>query len=432
MENRSSNPPGRYRWLIFGLLAVAYLLVYFHRLSPAVTALDMMEDLGTGGTLMGLLASMYFYPYALIQPPGGVLTDAWGPRRSVTLFFGLAGVGSILFGLISSISGALITRALVGLGVGLIFVPTTKILTSWFKPSEFSRMMGFLMALGGVGAYTATTPLALLSEKLGWRGSFVAIGIATTVLAAAIWFLVRDTPEEMGYDPVDDQAAQTPKANTIGLWQGIGMVISTAQFWPLAIWFFFIFGIFFSFGGLWGGPYFQHVYGLSRTETGNVLSMIALAMIIGSPAMSYLSDHVFKSRKKIIIISTVMVLMLSLTLYFYTDNIPIVGLYIWCFVFSIFASAIVVVVFTASKELFPVSISGTAVGFMNIFPFLGAAVMQPVLGWVLDYHSGGAESYTAEDYRAAFLVYVFLAVIGLVASLFIKETFPVPKRTESR
>ena len=57
----------RYRWLIFGILAFSYILVYFHRLCPAVVAEDMRRDLATGGGLLGLLGSAYFYPYAPVS-----------------------------------------------------------------------------------------------------------------------------------------------------------------------------------------------------------------------------------------------------------------------------------------------------------------------------------------------------------------------------
>ena len=190
--------PSRYRWVVFALLAGGYLLVYFHRLCPAVVALDMMEDLQAEAWLMGLLASAYFYPYALMQIPSGLLSDSWGPRKTITVFFLLAGVASILLGMTNSVEWAIGARVLVGLGVAMLFVPTMKVLTQWFRVSEFAMMAGVLMAVGGLGALSAASPLAWLSAQIGWRGSFMAIGAATLAMAAGIWFLVRNTPEEMG------------------------------------------------------------------------------------------------------------------------------------------------------------------------------------------------------------------------------------------
>ncbi|MGC9327095.1 MAG: MFS transporter, partial [Candidatus Hinthialibacter sp.] len=119
--------PGLYRWLVFFLLAVGYLLVNFHRLCPAVVAVDLMDDLKAGGSMMGLLASAYFYPYALMQIPSGLLSDSWGPRKTITTFFILAGVSSIAFGFASTAGWAIAARVFVGIGVAMFFVPIMKI-----------------------------------------------------------------------------------------------------------------------------------------------------------------------------------------------------------------------------------------------------------------------------------------------------------------
>ncbi len=414
-----------YRWVVFSLLAFGYLLVYFHRLCPAVVALDMQADLNTSGALLGFLAAAYFYPYALMQLPSGLLSDSWGPRKTITVFFTLAGVASIFLGLVESLGLAILARALVGLGVAMLFVPTMKVITNWFPAAVFARMTGILMAVGGLGAYTASRPLAWLSDLIGWRGSFVAIGAVTIVAALAIGFMVRNTPEEMGLPAVNPEAAGNPgKAPTIGLMRGMRMVLATGAFWVLAIWFFCTCSIFFSFGGLWGGPYLMQVYGLSKAEAGNVLSMLALAMIVGSPILSWTSDAVWHSRKKVIVLSAVMTLVLSLPLAFFTAGMSRPLLYLLCFLLGLFTSAVVVVAFASAKELFPIEIAGTSVGLVNLFPFLGGAVAPPILGAILEYQTKVHAGYSAAAYSRAFMLYVFLAVIALVAALFVRETLP--------
>ncbi|MCP4722990.1 MAG: MFS transporter [Desulfobacteraceae bacterium] len=412
-----------YRWVIFCLLAFGYLLVYFHRLCPAVVALDMQADLNTSGALLGFLAAAYFYPYALMQIPSGLLSDTWGPRKTITVFFALAGFSSIFLGMVGSLGLAILARILVGLGVAMLFVPTMKVITSWFKTEDFARMTGILMAVGGLGAYTAARPLAWLSDIIGWRGSFIVIGAVTIVLAAAIWFLVRNTPQDMGLPLVNKPVEDNPgKIKTIGLAQGIKIVLTSGPFWCLAAWFFFSFSIFFSFGGLWGGPYLMHVYGFSKAETGNILGMLALAMIVGGPFLSWLSDKVFRSRKKVIVLSSIITLCLTMPLAFFPDAMNKPALYLLCFLLGMFNSAIVVVAFTSTKELFPVEIAGTSVGLANLFPFLGGAVAPPILGAILEAQEKTATGYSAEAYSKAFLLYVFCALIALGASCFLTET----------
>ena len=422
-ESKASAKPPRYRWVVFCLLAIGYLLVYFHRLSPAVVALDMQADLQTSGALLGFLAAAYFYPYALMQIPSGLLSDTWGPRKTITVFFDLAGAASFFLGTVDSLGLAILARVLVGLGVAMLFVPTMKVMTNWFKTEEFAMMTGVLMAVGGLGAYFAARPLAWLSDIMGWRGSFVIIGVVTLVLAVAVWILVRNSPQDMGLPAVNQPAQDSPgKDNAIGLGQGIKMVLSTGGFWFLAAWFFFSFSIFFSFGGLWGGPYLMQIYGFSKAEAGNILGMMALAMIVGSPIFGWLSDKVFRSRKKVLILASVITLCLTVPLAFFPAAMSRPALYLLCFLLGLFNSAVVIVAFTAAKELFPVEIAGTSVGLANLFPFLGGAVAPPIVGAILEAHEKTAAGYSAQAYSKAFLLYFIFAFIALVVSCFLTET----------
>src|SRR5512139_493643 len=81
-----------YGYVVCLLIFLSYLLVYFHRVCPAVIALDLQEAFGVGGTLLGVLGSAYFYPYAIMQLPTGLLADSWGPRKLVSSFFLIAAV----------------------------------------------------------------------------------------------------------------------------------------------------------------------------------------------------------------------------------------------------------------------------------------------------------------------------------------------------
>ena len=171
--------------------------------------------------------------------------------------------GPIILGSAPSVSWAIGGRTLVGLGVAMLFVPTMKVLAEWFAAQEFALMTGILMAMGGVGSLTATIPLALLSAWIGWRYSFIFVGGLTLVLAVLVWLIVRDRPADMGL-PSPSASAVGGTPNRSPLPHAIRRVLACPHFWPVAIWFFFNCGVFFSFGGLWGGPYLIQVYGLTK------------------------------------------------------------------------------------------------------------------------------------------------------------------------
>jgi sugar phosphate permease len=244
--------------------------------------------------------------------------------------------------------------------------------------------------------------------------------VLTLVLSVLVWFLVRDRPAELGLpSPVPQTGGG---GRSISLTEAVRRVLASPHFWPVAVWFFFDCGVFFSFGGLWGGPYLMQVYGLNKSEAGRILSMIAVGMVVGSPFLSYLSSNVFKARKPVIVLSSVVVLGLTALLAFFTAGLSVPALYLICLGLGIFASAVVVVGFTTNKELFPVQMAGTATGLVNLFPFAGGAVFQPVLGWILERAGREGSSFTLAGYQSAFLVLFGCALVALTASLLLKET----------
>lgn len=428
MNSEATAKMLRYRWLIFSVLALAYFFVYFHRLSLSVVADDLVRDFNTTAGVMGLLASIYFYCYAGMQFPAGLLSDSIGPRKTVAVFLLLASAGSIIFGLSSGFTMAFAGRILVGFGVSMVFIPTMKILAQWFRPGEFAFMAGILNAVGGIGVIGATWALAEMAGQVGWRLSFQLIGLCTLVIAGLSWLIVRDRPQDKGW--VSASSIDTGSSNPatairrIPLWEGARQVVSNKYFWPVAIWFFFDCGIFFGFGGLWAGPYLMHVYGMSKTQAGMVLSMIAWGMIIGSPLLGFLSDKVFKSRKKMFMFCTTTLVIVLTFLNLYPSSLPRMALFLVFFIFSVCASAIVVIGFTTTKELFPVEIAGTSVGTVNLFPFLGGAVFMPLLGRVLDaYPKAEDGQYSMAAYSTLLLILLGAAVVSLACTFFMKETF---------
>ncbi len=173
----------------------------------------------------------------------------------------------------------------------------------------------------------------------------------------------------------------------------------------------------------------MQVYGLDKAEAGNILGMLALAMIVGGPFLSWLSDKVFRSRKKVIVLASLITLGLTAMLAFFTAALSRPVLYLLCFLMGMFNSAVVVVAFTSVKELFPVAIAGTSVGLVNLFPFLGGAVAPPVLGAILESHGKAGAGYAPAAYSEAFQVYVYLALIALGLACLVTETMPKPKQT---
>jgi sugar phosphate permease len=280
-----------------------------------------------------------------------------------------------------------------------------------------------------MGVLAATWLLAVMTLFFGWRISFELIGCCTFIIVVMVWFFVRDRPEDKGWPSIEELDKKNDDKTIrpirqIPLLEGARRVILEKHFWPVAIWFFFDCGVFFAFGGLWGGPYLMHVYDMTRSQAGTVLSMIAWGMIIGSPPLGFLSDKVMKSRKKPFILCNLVLVIELAFLSIYPAGLPHIVLYILFFIFSICSSSVVIFAFTNIKELFPTEIAGTSTGMVNLFPFLGGAVFMPFLGRILDaYPKSETGGYSLEAY--SMLIYILLgaAVLSLICTFLTKETF---------
>jgi sugar phosphate permease len=417
-----------YRWLLFAILALAYGYVYFHRNCLSVVADDLAARFQVTARDIGWLGSIYFYCYAAMQFPAGLLSDSVGPRRTVTFSLLLAMAGSLLFALAPTFGVAKLARVMVGLGASMVFIPTMKILAQWFRAREFAFMSGLMQAAGGVGILAATSLLSLLVTYAGWQWSFGIIAAGTLLLVLGTWWIVRDRPADKGWPSIAEldrhEAPAGAPPKKISLLRGVRMVLAQKYFWPVAIWFFFDCGIFFGFGSLWGGPYLSHAYGLSRVECGAILSMLAWGMVLGGPLLGLLSQRVFRSRKKTFTLcaSALVILLLALTLF--PTGLSRAALVVWFFLFSVCSSAIVIMGFTTTKELFPVEIAGTCVGMVNFFPFFGGAIFQPLLGQVLDaYGKNDAGQYPIQAYRMILFVLLAASVLSLACTFLMKETY---------
>ena len=409
-----------YRYFICLLIFSCYVLVFFHRLCPAVIALDLQNSFHISGTLLGVLASAYFYSYAIMQLPTGLMADSWGPRKTVSIFFIPAGIGSILMGLSPNLTVAVIGRVLVGIGVSTVFVCNFKILSEWFTPRQFLVMGSVFMVMGGLGAAFSSAPLGWVSDLIGWRMTLTLVGILTLVMSALTYAFVRNKPSDMGLPSIRKDSLPTEKR--MGLLAGMKMVVTSFRFWPLSTWSFCVTGTSFAMGGLWGGPYLMHVYGLSKTETGSILSTFAPALIFGSPLLGWSANRL--GRKPVLMGCSLLLMTVSGLMAWSIDSLPMPALYILFFCLFLAGGPTGTVVATVSKELFPIEISGTSVGTVNLFPFLGAAVLQVGIGAMLTERNPGQVVYDAASFRIMFLILLAVATLSLCASFLIRETLP--------
>jgi sugar phosphate permease len=419
----------RYRYVVCVCTFLGYIMVFFHRVSPAVIALDMQADFAASGALLGLLGSAYFYSYALMQIPTGLLVDSWGARKTVTASLIVAAGGSVLMGLAPSLGLAIVGRVMVGLGVATVFVSNYKLLSEWFDARGFMRMGGLFQSMGGVGAAGAGVPLAYLSDLFSWRWALVVVGLATLGIGLLFYALVRNRPQEKDWPPIAEQL-DDDSLEKVPMGSAIMQVLKRPAYWAVALWAFSIAGVSFALAGLWGGPYLIQVHGLSRAGAGGVLTMLALAMVFGSPIVSWAGNY--WGRKPAIVATGLIVLASLAFIWAGGENLPVWSLSVLFFMIGFGGPSAASLQAAVPKEMFPLNIAGTAIGLVNLFPFVGAGILQVVIGGILAHYAPAEGQYTVAGYNCMFMFCTCLAATGVLASLFIPETMPKNQRIRQR
>jgi sugar phosphate permease len=432
----------RKRWIVWTSLVLVYLLSHFHRVAPAVIAEDLMRTFHTTGTLLGGLASTYFYTYAIMQIPAGILSDTLGGRTTITIGSIVTAVGTILFGAAPTLGLCYAGRLLIGLGVSVMMVNIMRICVEWFRPNELGFMAGLTTMVGGLGGLFAATPLSFLASGLGWRMSFVLIGIVSMSLAVLCWKVVRNRPQDCGLPPLTGGAGPPEESQVLGLRasgivQDMKIVLKNPYTWPPFFSFFAIYSTLMSFLGLWGIPFLTQIYGLSNQTAANHMMVISLGLIVGGPVTGHLSDRILSRRRMPYVLYTFFYCLIWAVICFVGSGRPPAPLlYPICFLMGFFSSTFVLTLI-CSKEVNPPRVAGVSMGTVNAGGFLGGAVFQVLLGKILDSKweqalVNGVRVYPLEAYRLAFLVCFGATLMGLAAALLIKETRCQNIRSPSR
>lgn len=248
--------------------AAGYFLSYGLRTVNAVIAPELMRDLGIGASGLGLLTSAYFLGFGLFQIPLGLLLDRWGPRRVEAALLLVAALGCTVFALGQDLQTLAVGRALIGLGVSACLMASFKAFSQWFPAERMPSLSATIMVAGGLGALSASVPVAAALPLLGWRGVFASVAVLLVGAAA----LLMTTPEQRTHGASESLLQQL---------RSLGGIYGNRVFWRFAPQGALVVGGFMALQGLWAVPWLMEVNHASRTLAAEVLLAMAIAQLGG-------------------------------------------------------------------------------------------------------------------------------------------------------
>lgn len=252
-----------WRWGVWGVVAVPYLLAFFQRLALNTAGTAVRLTFHWNAAQFGLLAGTYFVAASVMRIPSGWVADRWGPRRLALVSMGLGAAGALLFSQSHSLAFATGARVLVAFGDSAIFVSLIRLQAEWFAPPEFATLSGLSLLMGGIGFWLTTTPLAALLQHASWRWVFLGIGFIDIILLiiAALVIPRRGSVDASG--PFEARRDAHPP-----LGQQVTRILRNRRAWPPMLVFMALYSIWTVFGATWGIPYRNQVQHLSLIAAG--------------------------------------------------------------------------------------------------------------------------------------------------------------------
>lgn len=416
-------------WLVWSLAGLFYSYQFILRNSPGVMTQDLMRDFSIEACALGILTSFYLLSYSSLQIPVGLAMDKWGPSRLLRLSVILCILGTVLFALSESFYLACLGRLLIGVGSTSAFLGSLKLATLWFHPEKLALVVGFTMLAGTVGASLGQAPLALLINIMGWREALLYVVVPIgVVLATGVWLFVKDIPPTGPLVPTE-----TIDTRLKTLFRHLKSIGTNYRIWALGFYGALMYVPILAFVDLWGIPFLMELYGIERAIAGSVTTMFYFGIGVGAPVVALISDY-FRARKIPMAIGAALAAVCNIVI-IYVPDIPLSIMYLLLFMAGFIFSA-QPLIFASVCQLTPHSSNGTAISFTNMIVMMLGLVVQPLIGWFLEWvWSGtiqnGAPFYTVSDYRFALLCIPLSLILALVIMPLIPETFPKLKEMNS-
>jgi len=395
---------------VLGLLCAMYFINYIVRVNVSTAAAVFQPELNLTNTQVGLIFSAFAYPYLAFQVAGGWVADKFGARRALTVFAIIWSSATVLMGLANSLSGMVLGRILLGIGVSALPV-ATRAMSNWTPAEKRGFAQGITHAFARLGNALTPPLIAWLILLVSWRGSFVVVGAISFLWAVAWGIYFRDDPAEHSGITASDIGRLPKKRVTSVARVPLGRLAS--RMFPVTL-VYFCYGWTLWFFLAWIPSYFLHSYNLKLSSSALFASGVFLGGTLGDFLGGIVSDRIFekthsrtKARRNVIVFGFLVSTLFMLPVLMVHDlTIVVLSLSLAFF----FAEFTVGAFWAIPMDIAP-RYSGFASGFMNSGSALAAIVSPLIGGYIVD---------TTGKWEMTFVAGIALLLLGAVLAFWMK------------
>lgn len=412
MREESGRQRGglHYGWII-AIMGVVTVLgaLGLARFGYTMILPSMKEGLGLTDSQAGDLATANMIGYLVMAVTCGYLASRFGPRVVIAIFMCIISGSMILTGMAPNYQVALIGRLLTGVGSGGTNVPVMGLVPAWFASKRRGLATGIAVSGSSFGmVITGLLVPAILSRwgGIGWRYSWFCLSGFALVIAVLGYVILRNHPRDKGLSPIgaeeSDSVAAVPRSSALQ-W---GLVYRAAPVWHLAL-IYVLFGFSYIIYTTFFARYLTWEAGFTTEAAGALWSVVGMVSIISGFIWGAVSDIVGRKYG----LAIVYFLQFLCFTIFGLWKAP-AGYYLSALLFALTAWSIPGIMAAASGDLLGARLAPAALGFITLFFGVGQASGTFVGGRIADFTG---------SYTAAFVIAGAAALVGAVASLFLRS-----------
>lgn len=416
MQPRVTNP-----WVIC-LTAASFFFYQFIQITMFnILKPELIVEFNAAPAVLSFISALYFYGTVIFLIPAGIILDNISTRKIILITMSISLIGLLIFATSTSILGAGVGRFLVGISGGpFCFLSSMRIAARWFPEQRLAFVTGVIVAMAMFGGMIAQLPLSLLVDAVGWRSAmYMNLGLGA-ILLGLIYLYVCDYPPGKKYE----YEQQMTYYRTHGFVQGLKIVIFKAQNWNCGLFASLLNLPILVFGALWGFMYVMQIFNLPRLQASTSCAMLFLGMLLGGPLFGWISDRLLV--RKTPMFAGLALCFAAITILLLTPSLGFFGVSLLMFLIGIGSSAQILAYPTVTDSN-PPALVGSALGLTSTLVMAGGAIIQPLVGWLIEYGwdgliEAGMPVFSYANYNFAFwsMPLVIIVAAGLV--LLIKET----------
>lgn len=385
------------KWTIWIIASIFYAYQYVLRVMPSIMLNDIMQQFNLNEAAFGQFSGVYYIGYSLMHLPIGIMLDRYGPRKVMTACILLTVVGLLPILFAEHWIYPIMGRALIGIGSSAAILGTFKIIRMVFKEVHFTRMLGFSVTIGLLGAIYGGGPVSYLSHTFGYQfvvQLFAMVGLGLAVLTYAIVPEMTSTHTTSVMTDI-----KTVLGNRKVIWMCIlaGLMVGPLE----------------GFADVWGVAYLKTSYGFDQALASSLPSMIFIGMCFGSPVLSFVGEKL--GHIKTIVSSGIIMMVVFIGLLTQVMSAPLMSISL---VVVGICSAYQILAIYAASTLVDEGVAGLTTAVANMIIMLFGYAFHSVIGGVINL-LGGAGSQEAFTYGIAVIpAALMLSVVGFTVIRF--------------